>query len=212
MVGREPTPVAWGEDHPRSSRVLQTHLNPSRGALFVFLASRHILSHVTFHAAVPDSQVYSCNLEVVQFHDLPTSRRYHGKPPRSRVTDLAKVAIARTYAWPSVRKAGVDSTRVRGSVGRVAGSRWLYQRSGWDSFKDRSWAGSWTAFAQLGRSRRPMGGYYVPRRQGNADGCCRCGPISLARRDLASNCELTDIAMCERGKPQRCAMNFLPQA
>ena len=62
MVGANPTPVAWGETPSAIKQGVADALDPSVGALYVF-GFKDILSHVTFTQAVPDSQVYSMNLE-----------------------------------------------------------------------------------------------------------------------------------------------------
>ena len=68
MVGANPTPVAWGETPSAIKQGVADALDPSVGALYVFGFS-DILSHVTFTQAVPDSQVYSMNLE--WFNSMP---------------------------------------------------------------------------------------------------------------------------------------------
>ena len=68
MVGANPTPVAWGETPSAIRQGVADALDPSVGALHVF-GFGEILSHVTFTQAVPDSQVYSVNLE--WFDSLP---------------------------------------------------------------------------------------------------------------------------------------------
>jgi TRAP-type C4-dicarboxylate transport system substrate-binding protein len=71
MVGANPTPVAWGETPSAIRQGVADALDPSVGALHVF-GFGEILSHVTFTQAVPDSQVYSINLE--WFNSLPCGR------------------------------------------------------------------------------------------------------------------------------------------
>ena len=68
MVGANPTPVAWGETPSAIKQGVADALDPAVGALFVF-GFKDILSNITFTQAVPDSQVYSCNLE--WFKSLP---------------------------------------------------------------------------------------------------------------------------------------------
>ena len=70
MVGANPTPVAWGETPSAIKQGVADALDPSVGALYVF-GFADILSHVTFTQAVPDSQVYSVNLE--WFNSLPAA-------------------------------------------------------------------------------------------------------------------------------------------
>jgi len=68
MVGANPTPVAWGETLSAIKQGLADALDPSAGALYV-LGFKDIISSVTFRRAVPDSQMYSCNL--AGFNSLP---------------------------------------------------------------------------------------------------------------------------------------------
>ncbi len=67
-LGANPTPVAWGETPSAIKQGVADALDPAVGALYVF-GFKDILSWVTFTRAVPDAQVYSCNLE--WFNGLP---------------------------------------------------------------------------------------------------------------------------------------------
>ena len=93
MVGANPTPVAWGETPSAIKQGVADALDPSVGALYVF-GFKDILSHVTFTQAVPDSQVYSCNLE--WFNSMPKDVQ-DGIDFASEITaqqNLAKVPAA----------------------------------------------------------------------------------------------------------------------
>ena len=126
-IGANPTPVAWGE-------------TPSVGALHVF-GFKDILSWVTFTRAVPDSQVYSCNLE--WFNGLPMAVR-EGIEFASEVTahqNLSKVSAARTSSAQWVDKGG-------------------HQNSEWDSYKTEL-AGSMAEFGKLLDAANTQGKYFV---------------------------------------------------
>lgn len=159
MVGANPTPVAWGETPSAIKQGVADALDPSVGALFVF-GFKDILSHVTFTQAVPDSQVFSCNLE--WFNSLPKDVQ-EGIEVASEITghqNLAKVPSARNYAMAELRKAGVEFHSLSESqLGewKAAGG---YQRSEWDSFKVEL-AGSMNAFAKLEEGANTQGRYYV---------------------------------------------------
>lgn len=159
MVGANPTPVAWGETPSAIKQGVADALDPSVGALFVF-GFKDILSHVTFTQAVPDSQVFSCNLE--WFNSLPKDVQ-EGIEVASEITghqNLAKVPSARNYAMAELRKAGVEFHSLNESqLGewKAAGG---YQRSEWDSFKVEL-AGSMDAFAKLEEGANTQGRYYV---------------------------------------------------
>ena len=159
MVGANPTPVAWGETPSAIKQGVADALDPSVGALYVF-GFKDILSHVTFTQAVPDSQVYSCNLE--WFNSLPGDVK-EGIDFASEITaqqNLAKVPAARNYAMAELRKAGVQFhslTDDQLAEWQEAGG---YQRSEWDSFKVEL-AGSMETFERLAEAAGTMGRYYV---------------------------------------------------
>ena len=96
-IGANPTPVAWGETPSAIKQGVADALDPAVGALYIF-GFKDILSWVTFTRAVPDSQVYSCNLE--WFNSLPADVQENIEFA-SDVTfrqNLAKVPAARAYA------------------------------------------------------------------------------------------------------------------
>ena len=159
MVGANPTPVAWGETPSAIKQGVADALDPSVGALFVF-GFKDILSHVTFTQAVPDSQVYSCNLE--WFNSMPADVQ-DGIMWGSEMTfhqNVAKVPSARAYAMAELVKAGVEFHSLSDdqlAEWQAAGG---YQRSEWDSFKVEL-AGSMENFAKLEEAAGTMGRYYV---------------------------------------------------
>lgn len=159
MVGANPTPVAWGETPSAIKQGVADALDPSVGALYVF-GFKDILSHVTFTQAVPDSQVYSCNLE--WFNSMPSDVR-EGIMWGSEMTahqNLAKVPSARAYAMSELAKAGVEFHSLSDDqLGewQAAGG---YQRPEWDQFK-LDLAGSMEAFAQMEEAAGTLSTYYV---------------------------------------------------
>ncbi|EFO33299.1 trap dicarboxylate transporter, dctp subunit [Roseibium sp. TrichSKD4] len=159
MVGANPTPVAWGETPSAIKQGVADALDPSVGALYVF-GFKDILSHVTFTQAVPDSQVYSMNLE--WFNSLPADVQegieFAGEMTAQQ--NLAKVPAARAYAMSELTKAGVEFH----SLSEDQLGEWQdaggYQRSEWDQFKvDLS--GSMDAFNRLEEAASTRGRYYV---------------------------------------------------
>ncbi|MFV2051588.1 TRAP transporter substrate-binding protein [Aliiroseovarius sp. YM-037] len=159
MVGANPTPVAWGETPSAIKQGVADALDPAVGALHVF-GFTDILSHVTFTQAVPDSQVYSCNLE--WFNSMPADVQ-DGIMVASEITrhqNLAKVPSARNYAMAELRKAGVEFHSLSDDqLGewQAAGG---YQLPEWDSFKTEL-AGSMEVFAKLEEAAGTQGRYYV---------------------------------------------------
>ncbi len=159
MVGANPTPVAWGETPSAIKQGVADALDPSVGALYVF-GFKDILSHVTFTQAVPDSQVYSCNLE--WFNSMPADVR-EGIMWGSEMTahqNLSKVPSARAFAMAELAKAGVEfhslSDDQLGEWKEAGG----YQRSEWDEYKV-DLAGSMDAFNKLEEAADTPGKYYV---------------------------------------------------
>ncbi|MCY4197896.1 MAG: TRAP transporter substrate-binding protein [Rhodobacteraceae bacterium] len=159
MVGANPTPVAWGETPSAIKQGVADALDPAVGALFVF-GFKDILSHVTFTQAVPDSQVYSVNLE--WFNALPSDVQ-EGIEFAGELTahqNLAKVPSARSYAMAELISAGVQFH----SLSQDQLAEWQevggYQRSEWDQFKVEL-AGSMAAFDKLEDAANTMGRHYV---------------------------------------------------
>ena len=159
MVGANPTPVAWGETPSAIKQGVADALDPSVGALYVF-GFKDILSHVTFTQAVPDSQVYSCNLE--WFNSLPTDVQ-EGIEFASEITfqqNLAQVPAARNYAMAELTRAGVQFHSLSNDQLAAWQEAGGYQRPEWDSFKTKL-AGSMDAFEKMVEAAGTMGRYYV---------------------------------------------------
>ena len=159
MVGANPTPVAWGETPSAIKQGVADALDPSVGALYVF-GFKDILSHVTFTQAVPDSQVYSCNLE--WFKSMPADVQ-DGIMWASEMTahqNLSKVPSARAYAMAELSKAGVQFHTLSDSQLAEWKDTGGYQRSEWDEFKVEL-AGSMDNFAKMEEAAGTQGKYYV---------------------------------------------------
>ncbi|SIS67551.1 Tat (twin-arginine translocation) pathway signal sequence [Roseivivax lentus] len=159
MVGANPTPVAWGETPSAIKQGVADALDPSVGALYVFGFS-DILSHVTFTQAVPDSQVYSVNLE--WFNSLPADVQ-EGIEFAGEMTahqNLAKVPSARAYAMSELTKAGVEFHTLSDDQLAVWQEAGGYQREEWNDFKVEL-AGSMETFDRLAEAAGTMGRYYV---------------------------------------------------
>lgn len=159
MVGANPTPVAWGETPSAIKQGVADALDPSVGALYVF-GFKDILSHVTFTQAVPDSQVYSCNLE--WFNSMPPDVQ-EGIMWGSEMTshqNLSKVPSARAYAMAELNKAGVEFHSLNADQLAEWESVGGYQNADWDPFKTEL-AGSMDAFEKLVEAAGTQGKYYV---------------------------------------------------
>ena len=107
LIGANPTPIAWGETASAIKQGVADALDPCVEGLNVF-GFKEILSSITFNGAVPDSQVYSCNLE--WFKSLPADAQ-EGIEFASEISmrqNLAKVPAARAYAMAEMKHAGVE--------------------------------------------------------------------------------------------------------
>ncbi|MEH6633729.1 MAG: TRAP transporter substrate-binding protein [Halopseudomonas aestusnigri] len=159
MVGANPTPIAWGETSSAIQQGVADALDPSIEALYAF-GFKDNISHVTFTQAVPDSQMFSCNLE--WFNSLPADIQA-GIEFAAEITslqNLAKVPAARVYAMSELRKSGVKfHSLTHDQLGnwKEAGG---YQRREWDSFKVEL-AGSVQSFNQLENGANTASKYYV---------------------------------------------------
>jgi TRAP-type C4-dicarboxylate transport system substrate-binding protein len=159
LVGANPTPVAWGETSSAIKQGVADALDPSVEALLVF-GFKEILSSVTFNAAVPDSQVYSCNLK--WFKSLPKDVQ-EGIEFASEVTsrqNLAKVPAARAYAMAEMTKAGVDFYVPTPEEKALWVAKAGAQLPAWDDVK-KELVGSLAKFDELAEAANTFNGYYV---------------------------------------------------
>ncbi|WP_108485016.1 TRAP transporter substrate-binding protein [Oceaniglobus ichthyenteri] len=159
MAGANPTPVAWGETSSAIKQGVADALDPAVGALYAF-GFKDILSHVTFTQAVPDSQVYACNLE--WYNTLPgdVQEAITWASEMSFHQNLAKVPSSRAFAMAEMAKSGVEFHSL--SDDQLA--EWKdtvgYQRSEWDGFKTEL-AGSMDTFEKLVEAAGTRGQFYV---------------------------------------------------
>jgi TRAP-type C4-dicarboxylate transport system substrate-binding protein len=159
LLGANPTPVAWGETSSAIKQGVADALDPSVEALYVF-GFKDVLSWVTFNGAVPDSQVYSCNLE--WFNSLP-KKVQQGIDFASEITmrqNLAKVPAARAFAMAELSKSGVQfyvpTAAEKKQWVAAAGA----QLPAWDAFK-KELAGDLKTFDKLQEAANTKGPYYV---------------------------------------------------
>jgi TRAP-type C4-dicarboxylate transport system substrate-binding protein len=159
LLGANPTPVAWGETPSAIKQGVADALDPAVEALYAF-GFKDILSWVTFNRSVPDSQVYSCNLE--WFESQPADVR-EGIDFASEVTfqqNLAQVPASRAYAMAEMAKAGVQfyvpTADELGQWKEAAG----HQRSEWDEWKVEL-GGSKANFDKLLAAANTQGKYFV---------------------------------------------------
>ena len=159
MVGANPTPVAWGETPSAIKQGVADALDPAAGALYVF-GFKDILSHITFTGAVPDSQVYSCNL--AWFNGLPKDVQ-EGILFASDITaqmNLAKVPSARNYAIAELATAGVQFH----SLSNAQLADWEktggYQHNEWSDFRNEL-TGSKELFSKLESAANTASRLYV---------------------------------------------------
>ena len=159
MLGANPTPVAWGETASAMKQGVADALDPCVQALLVF-GFKEILSSVTFIDAVPDAQVYSCNME--WFNSLPLGVR-EGIEFASEITmrqNHAKVPAARAYSMAEMKKAGVSFYEPDANQK----ADWI-DKSGvhlpaWDNMK-KELTGSLSLFEELQEAADAPSGYFV---------------------------------------------------
>ncbi|MBE1275472.1 TRAP transporter substrate-binding protein [Enterovibrio baiacu] len=159
LLGANPTPVAWGETPSAIKQGVADALDPSVEALNVF-GFKDVLSSVTFNRAVPDSQVFSCNLE--WFNSLPKDIQ-EGIEFASEVTsiqNLAKVPAARAYAMAELGDAGVEFYAPNSDEMRQWIDKAGHQRPEWDEFKLQL-AGSKDTFNKLLDAANGNSRFYV---------------------------------------------------
>lgn len=159
MVGANPTPVAWGETPSAIKQGVADALDPSAGALYVF-GFKDILSNITFTRAVPDSQVYSCNLG--WFKGLPKDVQ-EGIEFASAITsqmNLAKVPSARNYAIAELASAGVKFNYLSDAQLKEWEDAGGYKRKEWEDTRNEL-AGSKEVFSKLETAANTMGKLYV---------------------------------------------------
>jgi len=159
LLGANPTPVAWGETSSAIKQGVADALDPSVEALNVF-GFKDVLDWVTFNGAVPDSQVYSCNLK--WFEGLP-KKVQEGIDFASEITaqqNLAKVPAARAYSMAELAAAGVKFYVPTDAEMKKWVEKAGHQLPEWDGFKIEL-AGSLDKFNTLLKAANTPGRYYV---------------------------------------------------
>lgn len=159
LVGANPTPIAWGETASAIKQGVADALDPSVEALLIF-GFKDVLSSVTFTGAVPDSQVYSCNLE--WFNSMPLDVR-NGIEYASEVTmrqNQAKVPAARAYAMAELSRVGVEFYVPTASEKEQWVNKAGAQLPAWDGIK-KELIGSLAKFDKLVEAANTPSNYYV---------------------------------------------------
>ncbi len=159
LLGANPTPVAWGETPSAIKQGVADALDPSVEALNVF-GFKDILSHVTFIRSVPDSQVYSCNLE--WFKGLPEETQ-DAIMFASEITaqqNLAKVPAARGFAMAELGNAGVSFYSPTADELQLWVDKAGHQLDVWNDIKTEL-AGSLDVFNKLLEAANTQGKHYV---------------------------------------------------
>jgi len=159
LAGANPTPIAWGETSSAIKQGVADALDPSVEALLVF-GFKEILSSITFNAAVPDSQVYSCNMK--WFQSLPADVQ-EGIEFASEVTsrqNLAKVPAARSYAMAEMAKEGVEFYVPTDAEKEQWVAQTGAQLPAWDAIK-KELVGSLAKFDELAEAANTYNNYYV---------------------------------------------------
>ena len=159
LLGANPTPVAWGETPSAIKQGVADALDPSVQGLQIF-GFDTILSWVTFAQTVPNTQVYSCNLE--WFNSMPIDVQ-EGITFASEVTahqNLSKVPAARAFSMWDLSRAGVQFYIPNEDEMAEWVSRAGHQLPDWDPFKIEL-AGSIDNFETLNEAANTRGKYVV---------------------------------------------------
>jgi len=159
LLGANPTPIAWGETSSAIKQGVADALDPSVEALLIF-GFKDVLSSITFNGAVPDAQVYSCNLK--WFNSLSQDIR-DGIDYASEVTmrqNHAKVPAARAYAMSELAKAGVEFYVPTASEKEVWVKTSGAQLPAWDDIK-MELIGSLSKFDKLVVAANTQSSYHV---------------------------------------------------
>lgn len=159
LAGANPTPVAWGETPSAIQQGVADALDPAVVALYSN-GFKDILSWITFNKPVPDSQVYSCNLE--WFRGLPADVQ-EAIDFASEITfqqNLAQVPASRAYAMAEMAAAGVQYyTPTDDEL-----AQWVEacgaQRPEWNDIKIKL-AGSLASFERMREAAQTRSQYYV---------------------------------------------------
>ncbi len=159
LAGANPTPVAWGETPSAIQQGVADALDPAAVALYSN-GFKDILSWVTFNRSVPDSQVYSCNLQ--WFRGLPQEVQDQ-IDFASEITfqqNLAQVPASRAYAMAEMAAAGVQFySPTEDELGQWA-EACGWQRPEWNDTKVKL-AGSIESFERMREAAATRGNYYV---------------------------------------------------
>ncbi|MDO6565164.1 TRAP transporter substrate-binding protein [Amphritea sp. 1_MG-2023] len=159
LLGANPTPIAWGETPSAIKQGVADALDPSIGALNIF-GFKDVLSSVSFIQAVPDAQVFSCNLK--WFNSLPEDIQ-KSIELASEITshqNIAKVPSARAYAMYELKKNGVKFYYPTEDELAQWVAKAGHQLPVWDKTKIEL-AGSLEVFEELLQAANTPGRYYV---------------------------------------------------
>lgn len=159
LLGANPTPVAWGETPSAIKQGVADALDPSVQGLQIF-GFDTILSWVTFAQTVPNTQVYSCNLE--WFNSMPGDVQ-EGITFAAEVTahqNLSKVPAARAFSMWDLSRAGVQFYVPNDDEMAEWVARAGHQLPEWDAFK-KELAGSIANFETLNEAANTRGKYVV---------------------------------------------------
>ena len=159
LLGANPIPVEWIEAAAAIKTGYADALDPSVEALLVF-GFKDILSSITFNAAVPDAQVYSCNLK--WFKSLPSDlqKDVEFASELTMRQNHAKIPAARAYAMTEMKKAGVEfyvpTAEEKAQWVKKAGA----QLPVWDDIKKKL-VGSKAKFDKLVKAANTTTNFYV---------------------------------------------------
>lgn len=159
LLGANPTPVAWGETPAAIQQGVADALDPSEMALNIF-GFGDILDWVTFNAPVPDSQVYSCNLE--WFESLPGNLQEVVEMASEQTLrdNMEQIPVARQFAMDEMGAKGVQFYTPTDEELQQWVDTAGHQLDVWNDLK-KDLAGSLAAFDELKEAAETNGDYVM---------------------------------------------------
>ena len=159
LLGANPTPVAWGETPSAIRQGVADALDPCAEGLWL-VGFGDILSSITFNRPVPDSQVYSMNLDWFENLDADTQEQIDFAAEITSHQNYAQVPASRAFSMASLAQDGVEfysPTEEEMAQWREKAGHHLPE---WNDFKTE-FAGSLANFERMLEAANTQGRYFV---------------------------------------------------
>jgi len=164
LAGANPTIGAWGETPTALKQGVADGLDPAIGALYTF-GFIDILEAITALAAVPDAQMFACNLQWFNGLPKPLQAKFDEASDKTQAASFAQIAIARKASIDAMSKVGIKFYKPNADEIK----RWVdacgEQRPEWNEHKI-ALAGSIATFNKLKTAAHTKGRFTVEDFQG----------------------------------------------